>query len=166
MIPPLTSFHAENNELWFYSKSIYVDVFSNFYQSAIFLDGKLWNSVEHYYQTQKFPVDSPVRSALDAAKNGEELKNVADAHKDEIRSDWTMERKLAVMRHALHAKFAPGTDMARLLCLTGNLNLIHESKDDLFWGRTRNGQGENMLGKILMEIRYKQNINNSEETSL
>jgi predicted NAD-dependent protein-ADP-ribosyltransferase YbiA (DUF1768 family) len=39
------------------------------------------------------------------------------------------------------------------LLATGAAGLIHFSKSDTFWGRDKDGEGENRLGKILMALR-------------
>lgn len=36
---------------------------------------------------------------------------------------------------------------------TGDLELIHLSGSDFFWGQNRAGNGQNVLGKALMQIR-------------
>lgn len=65
---------------------------------------------------------------------------------------------MAVMRAGLGAKFAQHAAPRRLLVesgtgeLAGSL-LIEASPHDVFWGRGFDGRGENMLGKVLMELR-------------
>lgn len=74
-----------------------------------------------------------------------------------LRPDWP-ESKVAVMRAGLGAKFAQHAAPRRLLLesgmgdLAGSL-LIEASPHDVFWGRGFDGRGENMLGKVLMELR-------------
>ncbi len=146
---------AAGKRLWFYSKSYLTKVFSNFYADPIEMDGFSWPSVEHYYQAQKFAPGSEVWHLLRHAETAKETKLIADSHKDEIRSAWTMEFKMERMKSALNVKFRPASEMNRLLQMTGDLELIHESRDDFFWGCDRNGNGDNLLGKLLMEIRGK-----------
>ena len=50
-------------------------------------------------------------------------------------------------------KFAPGTFARKRLMQTGNLELIHHSGSDFFWGQNRKGEGKNLLGKALMQMR-------------
>ena len=57
------------------------------------------------------------------------------------------------MDHFLRRKFAPGTEMARKLLGTGNAHLAEGNNwGDTFWG-TVNGEGQNVLGVLLMRIR-------------
>ena len=50
-------------------------------------------------------------------------------------------------------KFAPGTFARKRLMQTGDLELIHLSGSDFFWGQNRKGDGQNLLGKALMQMR-------------
>ena len=68
------------------------------------------------------------------------------------RADWEVVKE-EVMRRAIRAKFEQNRELRELLLETGDEELIHESRSDLFWGRTLDGKGENRLGLILMEIR-------------
>lgn len=65
-------------------------------------------------------------------------------------------KNMGHMRKVLLAKFAD-EKMKEVLLATGSATLIEESEDDCFWATIRNEdgelKGENMLGKMLMEIR-------------
>lgn len=61
--------------------------------------------------------------------------------------------KMGVMRRALEAKFSQNRKLRKMLIATGDEELIHESGNDRFWGRDREGTGENRLGVMLMEVR-------------
>ena len=63
------------------------------------------------------------------------------------------EYRIRIMKKMLRIKFASGTLMHRRLLQTGNLDLIHETRSDFFWGQSRSGKGQNHLGKLLMQIR-------------
>lgn len=66
----------------------------------------------------------------------------------ELRSDWD-DIKISVMKKGLLAKFSQNLYLRKRLLETGDLNLAENSPSDLFWGV----KGENMLGKLLMEVR-------------
>lgn len=68
------------------------------------------------------------------------------------RRDWDSVR-VSIMRRVLAAKFAPGTALAQLLDSTGDAVLTEgNSHGDKFWG-VCGGQGRNMLGQLLMQVR-------------
>ncbi len=68
------------------------------------------------------------------------------------REDWE-NIKLSVMKDIVRAKFSQNSDIAKKLLSTGNANLVAENDwNDTFFG-TVSGQGQNYLGKILMDVR-------------
>lgn len=143
---------ASKGECWFSSKSLYVDVFSNFYLCPIVLDGVAYPSAEHAYQAHKFPVGSEARVKLMAQETGSDVKSLASYLSSEMRSDWNEEKKVSVMRSILHAKYSQHPEFADIYRRVRYLELIHESRSDLFWGRKRNGEGKNMLGRLTVQI--------------
>ena len=46
--------NLENDTIYFSSKSMTYSWLSNFYPQEIFLQNRLWPTVEHYFQAQKF----------------------------------------------------------------------------------------------------------------
>lgn len=68
------------------------------------------------------------------------------------RENWNTLRD-GVMRKALMYKFKQNPWMKRDLLKTGMVYLRHYMKDDSYWGEFWNNQGENRLGKMLMDIR-------------
>lgn len=85
------------------------------------------------------------RSAHDAFK-------VAQEHKSYQRSDWD-QVKVGYMRRILHAKADQHEYVRRKLLGTGDRELVENSWRDDFWGWGPNRDGQNMLGKLWMEVR-------------
>ena len=71
-----------------------------------------------------------------------------------VRSDWLKWRDRA-MRRVLDVKFSQ-PKFKKILLDTGDEELVHWAPWDLYWGVTTVTviQGENNLGKMLMEIRH------------
>jgi predicted NAD-dependent protein-ADP-ribosyltransferase YbiA (DUF1768 family) len=61
--------------------------------------------------------------------------------------------KVVIMRNVLLNKFDHNPDLADKLLETGDAILIEDSKTDSYWGIGKKGNGRNMLGKCLMDIR-------------
>lgn len=57
------------------------------------------------------------------------------------------------MRKAVRAKFTQHWVLLEQLLATGAAQLIEHTKNDSYWGDGGDGRGQNMLGRILMEIR-------------
>ncbi len=72
--------------------------------------------------------------------------------KVELREDWD-KIKLKLMYELLEKKFSD-PELKQLLLDTGDAELIWKNRSDKFWGVV-NGEGENWLGKHLMNIRKK-----------
>lgn len=120
---------------------------SNFWPCVIEFEGIKFPSVEHAYQAAK-TLDIKERQRIaklftpgKAKRAGKELK---------IRPDWE-EIKIPIMRELLMKKFSHRELMFRLKKTEGEL-IEGNEWGDIFWGICR-GQGENHLGKLLMEIR-------------
>jgi ribA/ribD-fused uncharacterized protein len=60
--------------------------------------------------------------------------------------------KVPVMQQALRAKFGQSALLTRELLATGDATLEEASPYDAFWGMGRSGNGENRLGRLLMEL--------------
>lgn len=69
-----------------------------------------------------------------------------------LRPDWD-EVKLEVMRAVVREKFSADPELAALLLATGDLEIVERNPwHDRTWG-VCNGAGQNLLGKVLMEVR-------------
>lgn len=127
---------------------------SNFYPAKIVAQGKTWPSTEHLFQASKStdPRDwERIRSLLtpsQAKRAGRNLK---------LRPEWD-QKKIQFMYKIVKMKFDQHPPLKKLLLATGKEELIEGNNwGDTFWGQV-NGQGQNMLGRILMKIRaeYKE----------
>ncbi len=121
---------------------------SNFYPYPVRYEGTLFPSVEHAYQAAK------CLNKQDRSKFLEIDAKAAKAlgRKVECREDWD-QVKIGVMRELLRKKFPLESDLAEKLINTGAAELIEGNWwGDSFWGVFQ-GNGENWLGKLLMERR-------------
>lgn len=121
---------------------------SNFYQCNMMIDGLLYATVEHYFQSQK-SLDENTRILIQHADSPRGAKRLG--RQCLLRPDW--ERiKGQVMFKALSAKFSSSYLRHRLL-ETGDRELIEGNVwGDWEWGQV-NGVGKNKLGKMLMRLR-------------
>lgn len=124
---------------------------SNFAPYPFTVDGILYRTSEHYYQSRKFmnTVDS---MAVIQAKTPKEAALLGRSPSSELRYDWAGVKD-NIMREAVGYKFAAHPNLASLLLSTGDEELIEDSPIDWYWGWGKDHTGKNMLGKILMEER-------------
>lgn len=119
---------------------------SNFYPVKIWYNQFCFPSVENAYQAQK-TFDLDAQNILATMETPTEAKLYGRAL--ELRSNW--ERvKVNIMRDLLCQKFYFNDELKKKLLDTGTEELIESSYwNDCFWG----GNGQNILGRLLMEIR-------------
>lgn len=130
---------------------------SNFYASEVSLDGETYPTVEHAFQAAK-TLDPEERRRFREHVSPTTAK--ARGRKLQLRPDWEL-IKVEIMKQLVEEKFSPkmggeeSTQLAEKLLATGNKPLEEGNRHgDRFWG-TVNGEGQNMLGKILMSTRKK-----------
>lgn len=136
---------------------------SNTYPSSIVQDGTSYKSVEQYIQFRKAelngnePLAIQIHSTQDPYKVMKLGNTIPDTH------EWSKLRG-TIMSTALYLKFNQHQHLSKLLISTDKKLLIFASKHDNYWGCGLNIKeckttpshewpGENVLGKLLMEIR-------------
>lgn len=125
--------------------------FSNFAPYPIILKGKEWPTSEHFFQAQKF-VGTEHEEAIRLAKSPKIAASMGRSWERPLRPDWE-EVKDDVMRDAVLAKFTQHKKIRRILMDTGDALLVEHTWRDSYWGDGGDGQGQNRLGQILMEVR-------------
>lgn len=121
---------------------------SNFHESIVRFEGESYKTVEHAYQTQK-TLDPWSRRLVREASSPGEAKQLGKSVK--ARSDWE-KVKVDIMRQLVKKKFE-NPFMTPLLLATGDAEIVEVNTwGDDFWGVCR-GEGQNILGKILMDVR-------------
>lgn len=121
---------------------------SNFYHAPVWLADTEYPTVEHAYQASK-SVDPAYRKSVAACVTPAMAK--AMGRRARLREDWD-EIKPDMMYYLLEQKFKKEPLRSKLLA-TGDVELIEGNYwNDTYWGVCR-GEGQNVLGRLLMEIR-------------
>jgi len=121
---------------------------SNFADAPFSLDGHQYRTAEHYYQSKKAANEQDEQHVRRAESAPEALQR---GRKVEPRPDWD-EIKIDTMRTALRAKFLQNEVLAQKLLSSGTRPLHEDSPNDLFWG-WMHGEGRDLLGRLLVEVR-------------
>jgi ribA/ribD-fused uncharacterized protein len=141
------------NEVFFYEQDFYV--LSNFSAFNLQWKGLTFPTSEHAYHWEKFMSGSgrDVQAEILVAPSAHEAFKIAGrAPVSMRRHDWDS-AKVPVMRAILRAKAEQHEYVRRKLLATGDRRLIENSWRDDFWGWGPGRDGQNMLGKLWMQVR-------------
>lgn len=155
-----------DTQVFFYEQDYYV--LSNFSAFNVEWRGHVFDTSEQAYHWAKFmpdgdelfyvPKESAQRSMWEArleilqSRSAHDAFKISEAKKEIRRRDW-LEVRVDIMRDILRSKAAQHEYVRRKLLATGDRELIEDSWRDDFWGWGPNRDGQNMLGKLWMEIR-------------
>lgn len=129
--------------------------FSNLYRREFAFEGEVYPTAEHAYQAGKARKPE-VREWLMSAPSPALLAMAAHGlYYWDIAPGWS-KNKFDRMKRILRTKFSTFDDLRELLLGTGDRRLVEtattDSQVNRLWGEV-NGQGKNMLGVLLMEVR-------------
>jgi ribA/ribD-fused uncharacterized protein len=133
----------------FYEHDFYV--LSNFSAFRITFEGQTFDTSEAAYHYQRF-TKAHDRRAVQYAYSAHDAFRYAQDNKHRQRPDWD-DVKVGVMRRILVAKAWQHEYVRRKLLATGDRELVEDSWRDGFWGWGPNRNGQNVLGKLWMEVR-------------
>lgn len=138
-------------QVFFYEQEFYV--LSNFSSFQVKMHNFTFQTAEHAYHYRKFSITDPeLAEKVAAASSAHEAFRIAQTFKQFRRTDWD-EVKLDIMRTILKAKVNQHDYVRKKLMETGNRELIEDSWRDDVWGWGSDQKGQNLLGKLWMEIR-------------
>lgn len=143
-----------DDRVCFYEQEFYV--LSNFSAFNILwqINGcdAVFDTSEALYHWHKFPAHPAIRDEIRTSRSAHEAFKIAETNREYRRADWDA-IKVNVMRRILRAKADQHEYVRRKLLETGERELVENSWRDSFWGWGANRDGQNMLGKLWMEIR-------------
>ena len=139
------------NTVKFYSANAEYGCFSNFSMHPVLIDDILYQTTEHYFQSQKF-TDESIRKQIRNAKTPYEAAQLGRDRSFLLRRGWES-MKDEIMLKAIRAKAAQHDDFKETLISTKNAVIIEHTKNDSYWADGGDGSGKNRLGKILMKVR-------------
>jgi hypothetical protein len=121
---------------------------SNFYESPLYYQGLMFKNAEAAFQAQK---ESDISKKMAYCHfSAQDAKNAG--RQAQLPYIWE-NIKLSIMFDVILAKFSQNADLKSMLLETGNEELVEGNTwGDMFWGKV-NGEGENHLGKTLMNVR-------------
>lgn len=123
---------------------------SNFYEVPVVFEGIMYGSSEAAFQAQKCKDEK--QRILFAYLNPSEAKE--RGRTIQLREDWE-DIKFQTMYSVVYNKFDQNPELAKRLLETGAEELVEGNTwGDKIWGKV-DGEGLNLLGLILMDVREK-----------
>lgn len=147
-------------QVFFYEQDhYYLSNFSAFMLQLAVKGSTVWfPTVEHAYHWRKFyEVDNGIAALVLNSTSAHDAFKAAERHKAKRRRDWD-DIKIGVMKSYLVAKADQHEYVRRKLLETGDRELVENSWRDDFWGWGPDRTGQNMLGKLWMEVRAELRI--------
>jgi ribA/ribD-fused uncharacterized protein len=129
--------------------------FSNFkpFDVPMIRDRIAYPTPEHYFQAMK-TTDLAIRQKIAALPTARQAKRAG--RRAPLRADWE-EVKVEIMTQAQYHRYRRGTAMLERLLATEGEIVEWNTWHDCTWGKCTcdrcRGEGENLLGKILMRLR-------------
>jgi len=118
-------------------------------------------TTEALYQSCRFPHRSEVQREIIGQHSPMTAKMKSKPHRKDSRPDWD-EVRYKIMRWCLRVKLAQNyEEFGRLLLATRDRPIVEQSRKDDYWGAKLADEagdtlvGQNVLGRLLMELREK-----------
>jgi ribA/ribD-fused uncharacterized protein len=115
-----------------------------------FLPNGVFPTSEALFQASKNPNDSSYVQRQIQSKNPKVSKNIAQ--RITITDEWNQNKK-EIMKDIIRLKFDQHSHIRETLVRTGLRKIVFNSRRDDFFGIGHEQNGENVLGKILQELR-------------
>jgi len=141
--------------------------FSQWWQSAFIVDGKLYKTAEHWMMEQKAILfgDDTIASKILSIDNPAEVKNLGRLVSNYDEKIWKENMEQIVVAGNFH-KFSQNRNLQTFLLTTNHIILVEASPVDAIWGiglaadhadikNPTHWPGLNLLGFALMEVRDK-----------
>mgnify|MGYP000025746042 CR=1 FL=1 len=150
-------FPEQDENTHYFRRNDIDEVLGTFSEHSFKLDGAEWASVEHYFQASKFAEqDAAHADAIRSSSSAKQARKLGRKNRLGMRKDWAAVKRV-MMTRAVYTKCKTYPEVAEALLATGDARLVENSQYDYIWGCGRDRRGENLYGKVLMDVRAKLN---------
>ena len=116
------------------------------------LEGQIWPSIEHYIQAHR--LGEKHHQALLQFENPLDARAYGKRWYRRPLKAWLKTRRIHMTR-AVYTRAMTHKTVAKALLDTGEELLVNLTQYDYYWGTGRDHRGENVYGKVLMDVRQK-----------
>lgn len=134
---------------------IFYIYFSPYTSHAIELNGVLYSTVEHAYQCQRYEnpeIINEIKSATSPVKAWQISSKYKQLSKPDFQS-----KKVEIMKELMRQKALQHQEVMQALLDSADLKIVKHiytyPPGDGFWDDGQSGEGQNIMGKIWMELR-------------
>lgn len=148
------------NVIGFWKEREKYGCFSNFHPCTFTWSGRKFNCSEQAFMWVKatYFKDDETAIKILSESDPKKIKKLGRTVKDFNDEEWSKVRYNFMLR-INHEKYRQNLDLRKILLSTGDITIVEDSPFDYIWGIGRDGSGQNLLGKVLMEVRkYYQDI--------
>ena len=141
-------------KVYYINKDMEVRFLSNFSKHPVEIDGKIYETSEHYFQAAKFFKTDPEWAEKVAAVKGPAMSaRMGRSREHKIDEDWDKGSSIAFMTIALVAKIKQNQEVMDQLMATGDGYIVERADWDSIWGDGPELCGENRLGRLWIHVR-------------
>ena len=149
-----------DNVLGFWQEAEKYGCFSNFYPCTFTWNGRKYNCSEQAFMWTKatYFKDDDTAIKIMSENDPKKIKKLSRTVKDFNDEEWSKVRYNFMLK-INYEKYRQNPDLRKILLSTGDIIIVEDSPFDYIWGIGKDGSGQNLLGKVLMEVRkYYQDI--------
>jgi ribA/ribD-fused uncharacterized protein len=153
--------------IFFWGENKEYGQFSNFFPSEFTVDGVKYNCSEQYFMKKKQELFDKSNEKLSKEilqeQNPKKIKEYGRKVKNFNEDLWNL-HKYKIMLDANYHKYSQNPQLLQMLLNSKDSILVEASPFDRIWGigynkknalENKNNWGQNLLGKVLMELRSK-----------
>jgi len=142
------------DKVYLINKDKEVRFLSSFSAHSIVINGKIYETTEHYFQSAKFFHTDPEWAEEVRKANGPKLSAKLGRSRDhKIDENWDKCLAMLNMEKALIAKSQQHQEVMDQLMATGDSYIVERADWDSIWGDGPYKCGKNQLGRLWMKVR-------------
>ncbi len=147
-------FTPEDENTAYFSRLNADELLGTYCDFSFLLDGKLWPTVEHYISAMQFENNRQQEKirCLETAALATRAGKWSWFKRQ--RPNWNNLR-VVYMTRGVYTRCKTHDEVRKRLLDTADARLVENSQYDYYWGCGRDRRGENMYGKVLMNVRQK-----------
>ncbi len=142
------------NRIGFWAQREKYGCFSNFYPCKFTWQGIEFNCSEQAFMWAKATYfnDTETANQILLETDPKKIKKLGRKVKNFDEDKWA-DVRYRFMLTINRVKYTQNEDLRNILLSTGKATIVEDSPFDYIWGTGRDDSGQNLLGKILMELR-------------